>query len=919
MEEGLTWHDRSVEESLDKLGTSRLGLTNKERERRLKEYGPNELEEKDRVRKIDILLAQLKNPLNLVLVVAAVVSYLGGKTIDTIVIAVIIAFNAIMGFVQEYKAERAVESLRSMVSQEVDVIRICDEDTHQECHEIRMKASNLVPGDLILIEAGDKVQADCRLLEAMNLEVDEAFLTGESTTVRKSTEPLDKDTPVAERKNIIFSGSSITQGRGKAVVFATGMRTEIGMIAGLIRESERGEAPIQRRTKDLSIKLGSLAVLASVLTLTIGLLRGFEFFEILAFSLAAAVSAIPEGLLVVMTIALSIGAYRMVRRNALIRRLNAVETLGSVTAICSDKTGTLTTNQMTARRVLADGKEIEITGVGFASEGSFQVNGKMIEVEGNSALITLLRGVVLCNDARLRQHEVEGEIRWEVIGDPTEGALIVAAEKASMHQDEIREDYHRIDEIPFNPAKRFMVTFHQSSDEIISFAKGAPEAILDICSSILLNGQIQDFSDDMKEEVIEKGQDMASSALRVLGVAYRDLDRKDLEDCKDIINEGKGDMIFLGLIGMIDPPRREARESVRLCRTAGIRVIMSTGDHKNTAEAIAKEIGILDPGDEAVTGAELDSLTDDELDIIERTTVFARVSPEHKNRIVNALKAKGHVVAMTGDGVNDAPALKSSNIAIAMGITGTDVTKEVADMILTDDNFASIVNAVEEGRVVFENIRKVVKYLITTNTAEIITILSALILFPDHPLILTPIMILWINLVTDGLLDKTLVLEAKEADIMEQPPRDPREKIIDRLMVRNVIILGVLMTAITLFFFDREIMNGDIQRARTFAFVTMAMFQVFNGLNCRSRDRSAFTLGFRTNKYLFVAMGASVCLLYLATTIPILQVGLGTVELRPIDWATIIASTSTVFILDEIRKLFTRRKGKTEMKAAAAH
>jgi len=480
-----------------------------------------------------------------------------------------------------------------------------------------------------------------------------------------------------------------------------------------------------------------------------------------------------------------------------------------------------------------------------------------------------------------------------------------------MYQDKIRDDYHRVEEIPFDPTKRFMVTFNRSpSNDITSFTKGAPEAILGMCSTIYIDGQIQEFTEEMKEGIVEQGHEMAAKALRVLGVAYRPIDAGDLEEQKALMEEGRGDMTFLGLVGMIDPPRNEVKESVRLCRTAGIRVIMSTGDHRMTAEAIAKEIGILDPGTRAVTGAEIDELSDEELDeVVKGTTVFARVSPSHKNRIVNALKDMGHVVAMTGDGVNDAPALKASDVAIAMGITGTDVTKEVSDMILVDDNFTSIVNAVEEGRVVFENIRKVVKYLVTTNTAEIITILSALILFPNHPLILTPIMILWINLVTDGLLDKTLVLEAKEADIMEQPPRDPVEKLIDRTMLRNVLILGVLMAAITLFLFDREIMNGDVQKAQTFAFVTMAMFQVFNGLNCRSRTRSVFTLGFRTNKYLLVAMFTSFFLLYLATTLPVLQVGLGTVELSPVDWITVIACTSTVFILDEVRKFILRWRG----------
>jgi len=905
MDEEKRWHALTVEETLAELGTSTLGLSSEEANRRLKEYGPNELEEKDKISKTAILMAQLKNPLNLVLVAAALISYVGGEVIDTIVIAIIIGFNAVMGFIQEYRAEKAVESLRSMVSPEVDVVRRCPKEGTERCYETRIKATELVPGDIIILEAGDKVPADCRLVEAMSLEVDEAFLTGESVTVRKTVEPLEEDVPVADRRNLVFSGSSITQGRGKAVVFATGMMTEIGKIAEMIRVAEKTEAPIQKRTKDLSIKLGIFALLASTLTLSLGLFRGFEFYEILVFSLAAAVSAIPEGLLVVMTITLSIGAHRMAKRNALIRKLNAVETLGSVTVICTDKTGTLTTNQMTARRIFTDGKDVEVTGVGYTPEGSFQVDGEEIRAEEGSALSLLLHGVALCNDARLRQHEVEGVMRWEVTGDPTEGALLVAAGKASLYNDELKDAYHRVDEIPFNPSNRFMVTFHEApSGDLVAFAKGAPEAILQMSSRIYSDGKVSVFTDEMKKRVMEKSHEMAGDALRVLGVAYRDLDRGSLEQTKEQIDKGTGDMIFLGLIGMIDPPREEARHSVHLCRRAGIRVIMSTGDHKMTAEAIAKEIGILDPGSKAVTGEELDEMTDQELDeVVERTTVFARVSPAHKNRIVNALKRRGHVVAMTGDGVNDAPALKAADVGISMGITGTDVTKEVADVVLTDDNFASIVNAVEEGRVVFENIKKVVKYLVSTNTAEIITILGALIIFPHHPLILTPIMVLWINLVTDGFMDKTLALEAKEEDIMDNPPRDPNVKIIDNQMVPNVIFLGILMAAGTLFLFDREIMNGNVDKARTVAFITMAMFQLFNALNCRSRTKSVFKLGFWTNRYLFVAIGASVVLLYLATLLPFFQSGLGTVELGLVDWLTILAIASTVFIFDEVRKL----------------
>jgi Ca2+-transporting ATPase len=905
------WHHLTVEETLEKLDTSTLGLREREAERRLEEHGLNELEEKKGVRKIDILASQLKNPLNLVLVAAALISYLGGKTIDTVVIAIIIGFNAAMGFIQEYRAEKAIESLRSMVSPEVDVLRRCDEDDDVDCYETRIDARKLVPGDIIIVEAGDKVPADCRLLETNNLEVDESFLTGESLTVAKTTKPLEKEITVADRTNIVFSGSSITRGNGKAVVFATGMNTEIGKIAEMIKETEKGDAPIQRRTKDLSIKLGIFAVVASSITLMLGLVRGFEFFDILSFSLAAAVSSIPEGLLVVMTITLSIGANRMVRRNALIRRLNAVETLGSITVICSDKTGTLTTNQMTVRRIATLQEEVEVTGVGFAPEGSFQIDGEDTGVEEGSTIDHLLRGATLCNNARFRKHVVEGEDRWEVIGDPTEGSLIVAAAKASINQDTLREKNHRLDEIPFDPERRFMITFHESPDGVRAYAKGAPEVILEMCSSYLFDGERKELSNDLREKMIEKSYEMAGEALRVLGVACLDLKDGDVEEFKESLESGDGRLVLLGLIGMMDPPRGEVKDSIKLCKTAGIRVIMSTGDHRKTAEAIAAEIGIIEPGSKVLTGDDLDEMTDEELDdALKTVSVFARVSPSHKNRIVGILEGQGHVVGMTGDGVNDTPALEAADVAIAMGITGTDVTKEVSDMVLTDDNFASIVNAVKEGRAVFDNIRKVVKYLVTTNTGEIITILTALVIFPDYPLILTPIMILWINLVTDGLLDKTLALEAKEEDIMRRSPRDPDVKIIDRRMVQNVLILGVLMAVVTLFLFDSKMAAGDAKLAQTTAFVTMAMFQVYNALNCRSRNQSVFRLGFAKNKWLLVAMLTSFSLLVLATTVPALQVGLGTVSLELTDWIIIIVLTSSIFVVDEIRKFISTLIGR---------
>ncbi|MEM4733180.1 MAG: HAD-IC family P-type ATPase [Candidatus Bathyarchaeia archaeon] len=901
------WHALSIEEVYEKFETSARGLTSAEASKRLSKYGLNELEEEKRKTKLALLVHQLKNPLVGVLFAAALISFLVGKIIDTIVVTVVIAFNTSIGFFQEYKAETALKALKSLAAPEAEVIRDCPEkDT---CIEMRVKAREIVPGDVILLDAGDKVPADARIFEALNLEIDESMLTGESTPVRKTTEPLDKNLPVADRKNMAFSGTIVTQGRGKAVVVATGMKTEIGKIASLIKETEKAVTPIQKRTTDLSKKLGLLALFASVAVFAISLLRGFEFFEGFLFVLAMAVSAIPEGLPVVITITLAIGVHRMAKRNAIIRNLQAVDTLGSATVICTDKTGTLTTNQMTVKKIFANNKMVSVTGVGFAPEGSFKFKEKDIDAKEDMSLSLLLQVGILCNNARLREHKLNGESRWEIYGDPTEGSLVVAAAKADFQKDYFDEKYPRIDEVPFDPEKRYMVTFHKTPEEkLLVCMKGAPETVLDFCSTILEDGQSKRLTSEKKEEILKISVGMAGEALRVLAAAYQIIEFDNLDAFKAGIKQKQVKLVFIGVFGMIDPPRPEAKQSVELCKKAGIKVIMATGDHKLTAEAIAKEIGILEPSFRVLTGAEIDNIDNGELDsVIENVSVFARVSPTHKYRIVESLRRKGHIVAMTGDGVNDAPALKAAEIGIAMGITGTDVTKETADMILTDDNFVSIVNAVEEGRVVFENIRKVVKYLISTNIGEIITILGALILLPGVPLIFTPVQILWVNLVTDGLLDKFLAMEPKEKDIMEKPPRKPEEKIINRDIALNIVYVSIFMSVGTLWIFSNTWNYGDFKKAQTLGFTAMAMFQVFNAINCRSRTTSAFRLGFTTNKYLLIGIASSILLQVLATILYPLQIALGTVSISLWDWATIFSVSSSVFFADELRKFVRSR------------
>lgn len=903
MVQETVWHNLSVEDVFTHFNTSERGLPKAEAEKRLQLHGPNELEEEKKTSKLMLFLQQLKSPLVGVLFAAALISFFVEKYTDMAVILVVIALNAAIGFIQEYKAEAALQALKTMAAPEAEVIRDCPEEGI--CLETRIKARDIVPGDVIKLDAGAKVPADARIFEAVNLEIDESMLTGESTPVKKIVSSLQKDLPVADRANMAFSGTIVTRGRGKAIVVATGMRTEIGKIAELIKETEKAETPIHKQTTDLSKKLGLLALSASGLILLISLIRGFEFLEAFLFVLAAAVSAIPEGLPVVITITLAIGVHRMAKRNAIIRKLQAVDTLGSATVICTDKTGTLTTNQMTAQKIFVDNRIVTVTGVGYTPEGRFEVDGKPIEAAKDEALSFLLKAAALCNDARLRQHKSDDKQQWEIYGDTTEGALVVAATKADLQKDDLEAKYPRVDEIPFDSKNMYMATFHKiSSEKLHVYVKGAPEKILERCSEILEDGKTKRLSPQKKDEILKISTQMASEALRVLAIAYEPLDSEKLEDAKSNIQLGSAKLVFVGLAGMLDPPRPEAKAAVQLCKKAGIKVIMATGDHKLTAEAIAREIGILEVGYKVLTGTDLDAMPDAELDaVINETTVFARVSPTHKYRIVESLRRKGHIVAMTGDGVNDAPALKAAEIGIAMGITGTDVTKETADMVLADDNFASIVNAVEEGRVVFENIRKVVKYLVSTNTGEIITVIAALVLLPGVPLIFTPVQILWVNLVTDGLLDKFLAMEPKERGVMEQPPRKPKERIINRDIMLNIAYVGLFMAIGTLWMFTTGYNNGGLQRAQTLAFTTIAMFQVFNALNCRSRTTSVFKLGLTTNKYLLGGITASVSLQVLATLVPPLQTALGTISLSPMDWLLIILVSSSVLIAEELRKL----------------
>ena len=909
MDLDVAFHAIEAQEALEHLESDPQGLDENGAAERLERFGPNEIQETERVSKLTILIDQFRNPFVYILVFAGIISILGGHEIDAIVIGVIILVNAAIGFFQEVRAEQSLQSLMERAAPEATVLR----RINGESQEVDIPASEVVPGDIIVLVTGAKVPADARLLEAANLDVDEAMLTGESHAASKWVDPVPEEAAVADRHNLVYGATAITRGRGTAVVFATGRETEIGQIATLIEETEKGESPIQQQMVSLGKKLAILAGSMSVLVFIIGLLQGFGAAEIFMLALAMAVSATPAGLPAVLTITLAVGVNRMAARHAIIRRLRAVDTLGAATVIVSDKTGTLTSNQMTVQQMLVgDHALIDVTGIGFDPEGTFQRDEEEIDPSEDELLSLALKIGALCNDSRL-QYEDESET-YTVRGDPTEGALVVAASKAGWRPENLRSDYPRVDEIPFDSQQRYMATFHEQpdSDTVLVFVKGAPERVLDLSTQVYMANDQDVPLDEMRDSIMERDREMAESALRVLGLAYAEIERDQIMEVREALEEGEPALRFVGLTGMIDPARPEVTDSVAECKRAGIRVIMATGDHLLTGQAIAREIGILDEGGESMRGVDVEDLEDDDLDVaMESTQVFARVSPAHKHRLVGSLQRLGHVVGMTGDGVNDAPALRAAEIGIAMGITGTDVTKETSDMVLTDDNFASIVAAIEEGRAVFQNVRKVVKFLLATNVGEIITITASLILLGQEVPIVTPIQLLWVNLVTDGILDITIAMEPKEEDVMDIPPRRPNTPIINREIMWNTLFVAIFMAIGTLYVFMTSYEPGALAYAQTMAFTTLAMFQVFNSLNVRSNTRSLFQVGPFTNRWLLGAIVASIILQILANRTGLLQTALGTAPLSYADWGLIVGISASVFVADELRKLFGRMRGKT--------
>lgn len=902
------WHNLGAEDALQKLGTDQSrGLTGVEAARRLAAYGYNELVEQGRRSPLLILFEQLTSTVVIILIAAAVISAALGDYKDTSVIIAIVVLNALLGFNQEYRAERAMAALKTLAAPSVRVRR----DGAVE----ELPSRELVPGDIILLEAGNLVPADCRLLESHNLRAQEAALTGESEPVEKDSHRLNQtNLPLGDRRNMIYTGTTVSYGRGQAVAVATGMTTELGSIATMIQTVERERTPLQKRLDQLGRNLAAAALLIVSLIFLIGVLRGEELKLMLLTSVSIAVAAVPEGLPAIVTIALALGAQRMLKRRALIRKLPAVETLGSVTVICSDKTGTLTENNMAVA-------VLEVAGARVCPRELTYSLGARAEIdEQRSSLLMLIIGGALCNDALLKPDANPADCA-SVSGEPTEVAFLMVAAQAGLRKDHLEAVLPRVAEIPFESERKMMTTVHEvrspelgSSDSLqippgfgiletpyVAFTKGAVDALLDISSSILVGARVEPLTRAWRKRISVCDDELAGKGMRVLGVAFRPIESLS-ED--EIGSELERDLIFVGMSGLIDPPRPEAREAVETCKAAGIRPVMITGDHPLTAHYIARELGMA-TNDRILTGQKLSAATAEQLNrIVGETPVFARVSPEHKLKIVQALQSQGHVVAMTGDGVNDAPALKKANIGVAMGITGTDVAKEASDMVLLDDNFATIVEAVKEGRVIYDNIRKFIKYILTTNSSELWVMLLAPL--TGMPLPLLPLQILWINLVSDGLPALALSVEPPERDTMNRPPYDPTEGILGHGMKWHILIVGLLMGLISLGF-GYWYWNSGNAGWQTMIFTTVTLSQMAHALAIRSERDSLFSIGLLSNKPMLGAVSLTLVLQMAIVYLPFLQELFNTVALPVEDLALSLLLSSVIFCVVEFEKLLRRR------------
>ncbi|GAB4457408.1 MAG: cation-translocating P-type ATPase [Armatimonadaceae bacterium] len=909
------------------------GLTEEEAARRRERYGPNTLGEKEETPIWKRILVQFQNPLTLLLLAATVISLVawwleqhGGIPYEALTILAVVLINAGLGYIQEARAEEAIASLQQMSAAHVTVLRGGKEQS--------LETEAVVPGDILILNEGDTVPADGRLLQSVTLKTAEAALTGESVPVEKTTKPLtEEDIPVGDRTNMVFRGSDVTSGHGKAVITGTGRSTELGKIAGLLEEEEAEKTPLQEQLDRVGKVLGIvIVIIAIVVAITIIFVQKVSsttaLLTVLIYAVSLAVSAVPEGLPVITTVVLSIGVQKMAKRNVVIRRLSAVETLGSATVICTDKTGTLTRNEMTVRAIVTARGRSNMTGTGYAPEGEVEKEGAKVEKpDEDDELKWVFRAALLDNNARLEYEEE----KWRVVGDPTEGALLVAARKAGLDPDAMEKRFQRKGEIPFSSERKRMSTLHSDADadgELVLLSKGAPDVLLSLCQSERVGAETKPLTDARRDEIQRQVEGMAEEALRTIGVAYRRLPGEQIpEDSEQVGEEVESDLVWVGAVGMMDPPRDEARDAVARAKQAGIRVVMATGDHPVSALAVAKELGIAGENGRVVTGSQLDRMGDDELaETIHEVSVFARVSPEHKPRIVKAFKAHGDIVAMTGDGANDAPALKAADIGVAMGITGTDVAKGAADMILTDDNFATIVAAVEEGRAIYANIQKFLEYLLSCNVGEVLVMFFGVLLAGllglneatedavALPLLAT--MILWINLVTDTAPALALGVEPADPNNMERPPRDPSTSVITPKMWRDIAVIGSVMAIGTLLVLDAGLPGGVIEGsgnltyARTLAFTTLVFFQLFNVLNVRSDERSAF-YGLYHNHWLWISIAVAIGLQVLVVSLPPLQKAFGTVPLTFSDWLLCTAVASSALWVQEILKIIYRLTAKT--------
>lgn len=887
----MEFYNRESDDILKNFDSNeKEGLTSLKVEEQLKQFGPNKLKEGEKKSFISRVKDQFNDFLIIILIIASIISFITGNKVDSIVIIAIVLINAGLGIYQEQKAENALDALKDMAAPETTVVR------DGKIQEIESQA--LVPGDLVLLETGDIVPADMRIIDSQNLKIDESSLTGESLATEKNSSVIKGDIGLGDRHNMAYMSTIVTYGRCKGIVVATGHNTEIGKIATIIQAADKETTPLQEKLNQLGKYIGIICLVLCIIVFAIGVAQGREVLDMFMVAVSLAVAAIPEGLPAIVTIVLSLGMTKMVKRNAIVKKLLAVETLGSTTVICSDKTGTLTKNEMTVVKILNNGEILDVSGSGYNPEGEFLKDQSPIEFN-NLTKNTFFTIASLCNDSILTKKDGT----YSIIGDPTEGALLVLSEKAGFKKNNLQKLYPRTDEIPFDSTRKMMTTVHENyfPNKIASFTKGAPDIVLNKCNQIIINDKIEILDDKLKKKIEEINGKMANSALRVLALAMNmNEGNYQLEDLED-------NMIFVGLVGMIDPPRLEVKESIQLCDSAGIKTVMITGDYKDTAFAIAKELGIADSPEQAIMGQELDKYTDVQLrNLVKSKRVYARVSPQHKVRIIEALKANGEIVAMTGDGVNDAMALKKADIGVAMGITGTDVAKNTADVILTDDNFSSIVRAVEEGRVIYNNIKRFVSFLLSCNFGEILIIFTSILFGLPVPLL--PIQLLWLNLITDSLPALALGVEKGHKGIMEEKPRDPQEAILDRetskLIAVQSISIAIASLAAYLVALNKFSTANNYMIQRTITFSTIVTAELLRAYSSRSSKKTILEIGVFSNSNLNKATLISFALLLGVIYIPFLRPIFHTQALDLNSWIIVIGFSIIPLVTGELFKKF---------------